>query len=454
MDLAHLRSVLRPHIVGLKDSTTHSEIPMMCEKLGLPDPRPEGSKADRIRVSFDGLTDSDLPRVAERFLELHPPAKRLRNEIQDILWADSSIKIPKRCRHEIACALESTELYLNAAEFDRLLDAVWIMDEGLLDVHFGGRDNSLSAQVRRHVHQNPGDWSSEQLFEKLGAFDASDRRFALFVEGLASPDVRPDESSQRQFVDVVNGPLGGFGMELRESGTEGGYPTFTIASKHLDASGRPKNLIFASQVKPDLRFRDAVNNDIEVVTNADKVLIYDRPIGRGGLLWRDLQEWWSVANGIPNDEDAKHTLFRRLRVALPESSPPQLLLFDAFYRAFGASTPNLPALLPEVWLHWDPKTVRERGPRALERFRMDFLLLLHDGIRVVVEVDGKQHYATEKGEADPRRYAKMVSADRELALAGYHVFRFGAAELQSADDFEAVKLFFRNLFKRFSVSPA
>lgn len=25
------------------------------------------------------------------------------------------------------------------------------------------------------------------------------------------------------------------------------------------------------------------------------------------------------------------------------------------------AVPNLPALLPEVWLHWDPRTVKERG---------------------------------------------------------------------------------------------
>jgi hypothetical protein len=35
-------------------------------------------------------------------------------------------------------------------------------------------------------------------------------------------------------------------------------------------------------MKPDLRFRDAVNNDIEIVTGADQVLVYDRPINAGG----------------------------------------------------------------------------------------------------------------------------------------------------------------------------
>ncbi|KGD42616.1 hypothetical protein DO72_5178 [Burkholderia pseudomallei] len=113
--------------------------------------------------------------------------------------------------------------------------------------------------------------------------------------------------------------------------------------------------------------------------------------------------------------------------------------------------PNLPALLPEVWLHWDPRTVKERGPDALLRFRMDFLLLLPQGVRVVIEVDGKHHYADGAGCADVQRYAQMVKGDRELKLAGYEVFRFGAAELQAPTARADVKVFFDALFKRYGV---
>ena len=113
--------------------------------------------------------------------------------------------------------------------------------------------------------------------------------------------------------------------------------------------------------------------------------------------------------------------------------------------------PNLPALLPEVWLHWDPRTVKERGPDALLRFRMDFLLLLPQGMRVVIEVDGKHHYASPTGSADVQRYAQMVKADRDLKLAGYEVFRFGAVELQAPTAKADVKLFFEALFRRYGV---
>lgn len=187
------------------------------------------------------------------------------------------------------------------------------------------------------------------------------------------------------------------------------------------------------------------------MTNAEKVLIYDRPIGNDGLRWNDLQQWWSEAEQIADPTQAKRSLYSRLKASLPRNSPPQNLLFDAFFEGFRSAVPNLPALLPAVWLHWDPRTVKERGPDALLRFRMDFLLLLPQGVRVVLEVDGKHHYADATGRADVDRYAQMVKADRDLKLAGYEVFRFGAAELQTPTAKAEVKAFFEALFKRYVV---
>jgi hypothetical protein len=68
-------------------------------------------------------------------------------------------------------------------------------------------------------------------------------------------------------------------------------------------------------------------------------------------------------------------------------------------------------------LHYDPFTRKERAgwPGPLRRERMDFLLLWPGGVRVVLEVDGKHHYAD--GEvASPTRYSEMVTEDRALRL--------------------------------------
>lgn len=452
MDHAQLRNLLEPLVTGLKDAGTHTMLPTLCEELGLSAPVAEGSKRDRMAASFDATSNTDLPAVAHELLKHHPPNATTRNQIEDILWSDSACPpIPKRCRREVARRLDSEQLYGDARKFDDLLESLWILDAGNWMRSLSGKPSGLRAKIQQHVHCNPEDWRAEMLFDELGAYEASDRRFAMFLEGLASADVRPDEVAQHHFVACVNEPLRSYGVELRETGAEGGYPVFSLVSLHAATKGRPKNLIFASSVKPDLRFRDALDNDIEIVTNVDKVLVYDRAIGNDGLRWKDLQQWWSDVEQIADATQAKRSLYTRLKESLPSNSPPQTLLFDAFFKGFGRAVPNLPALLPEVWLHWDPRTVKERGPDALLRFRMDFLLLLPQGVRVVIEVDGKHHYADATGRADVQRYAQMVRADRELKLTGYEVFRFGAAELQMPTAKADVKAFFEALFKRYGV---
>jgi very-short-patch-repair endonuclease len=73
----------------------------------------------------------------------------------------------------------------------------------------------------------------------------------------------------------------------------------------------------------------------------------------------------------------------------------------------------------------------------LPRQRMDFLLQLPRR-RVVLEINGIQHYADDDRHASPARYAEMVAADRELRLAGYEVYRFGGHEIADRRNAAAV----------------
>jgi very-short-patch-repair endonuclease len=100
------------------------------------------------------------------------------------------------------------------------------------------------------------------------------------------------------------------------------------------------------------------------------------------------------------------------------------------------------------------ETVRQRGPEALLRFRMDFVLILPHGQRVVLEVDGSHHYSS-GGRADATKYASNMRGDRDLKLNGYEVFRFGATELQNREPARALLgQFFADLFRRFNVFPS
>lgn len=193
--------------------------------------------------------------------------------------------------------------------------------------------------------------------------------------------------------------------------------------------GDLKNLIFATiGPKPQIVLRDAVNNVVEITQGADRCLVYDRPLPEQGLAWSALVKWWAEDHLRETNLDAagRH-LWQRLNRSL--DSDPEHLVFTTYTKRYGQD-PSVLALLPQVWLHYDPylRALPQHRPGSVIRQRMDFLLLMPGRRRVVIEVDGRHHYATEDGRADPQRYATMVSEDRRLRLTGYEVYRFGGAE--------------------------
>src|SRR5262249_26011508 len=150
--------------------------------------------------------------------------------------------------------------------------------------------------------------------------------------------------------------------------------------------------------------------------------------------WGELHDWWaaqlSQAGAAP--DDTKGSLNKRLLDCV-KGNRAEEQVFRAYYHRFqGRTVDHQPALLPQVYLHFDPLTAKERRqlgkPDRLTRERMDFLLLLPDAVRIVIEVDGKQHYA-DGDVASPRLYSAMMAEDRALRLRGYEIYRFGGHEL-------------------------
>ncbi|MFJ3658818.1 hypothetical protein ACIPPR_36625 [Streptomyces nigra] len=215
--------------------------------------------------------------------------------------------------------------------------------------------------------------------------------------------------------------------------------------------GEFKNLIFAANgPKPDIVLRDAVSNRLEIVRNAEYCLTYTRPLDAAGLSWAALVDWWQRMHGQRDRLEASQVLCARLAESL--ASPPEEVLFHTYAALyFREGGHALPALIPQVYLHYDPYTAKRRAePGPLARQRMDFLLLLPNRVRVVLEVDGQQHYSVD-GKASPQLYAQMVSEDRQLSLSGYDVYRFGGHELDRNNGPRIVAGFFRELFQRYDV---
>jgi hypothetical protein len=233
-------------------------------------------------------------------------------------------------------------------------------------------------------------------------------------------------------------------------------PADTDSGSIRGVDGQPKNIIFASTgPKPEIVLSDAVNNVIDIVRNSEHCLFYDRPLTNEGLTWGDLVAWWANRTSqSASDLATARDLYQRLELSVADNEAEHLLFWTYCERYGGKRGFNIPALLPQVYLHFDPLTRAQRRilgkPDYLSHERMDFVLLLPNGVRIVIEVDGKQHYA-DGDVASPPLYAEMVAEDRALRLLGYEVFRFGGYELRRQDAQTIVRKFFDDLFTVHSI---
>jgi hypothetical protein len=321
---------------------------------------------------------------------------------------------------------------------------------------------TLQDDVQRHYIDND-DYSNARLLERCGALTCSQQRFFNLVEKLLDPVCRRG-GAQIALAEALAALLAADGFELPVVGELSRHPVYGVRRIAAGVSGAPKNLIFAAiNAKPDLYFTDAINNDV-AITNQSDALIYDRLLPESGLSWAAMVAWWQEHHESQDATVAKQGLYRRLRDAVTAArSPGEFVLFDTYYREFGPLyKEKLPALIPQVYLHYDPKTAAQRGlAPVLLRQRMDLLLLLDRGVRIVIEVDGKHHADGET--ASPAKYAAIASEDRLLQLRGYEVYRFGAAEFADTEmEGERIRVghgsralvsrFFRELFARHGVT--
>jgi hypothetical protein len=422
------------------------DLPEACTKLGLaPGAQEEAfkSKGRYVEVRLLSHSEAQLQQLAKTLLASTPSF-----ELQEMLSLSEQghARITEVTRRGIVDQLALVDLGGKISVVD-FLSRVWPLST-MPSTDF--RFLSAAGDIGQHIVRN-SDWDTEYLLVRyLGLLSVSDSLFCRFLEELVHPVVR-DQKDQDRLVAQLNERLGADGFVLLPSGQISGKPIYKTSPIKLGVSGRPKNLIFASTgPKPEIVLRDALNNDLEIVKHGDLCLVYDQEVDDRGLTWGQLSEWWSRHSG--NSDSTARGLYRRLKAAL--ASKPEQELFRHYYRRYLPTLRDrLPVLIPQVYLHYDPLTVRERGPDGpLARQRMDFLLLLSRRDRVVIEVDGRQHYSDNVGNASPVRYAQMAAADRELKLAGYDVYRFGGHELVTERAVATLDVFWTHFFRRHGIN--
>jgi very-short-patch-repair endonuclease len=259
---------------------------------------------------------------------------------------------------------------------------------------------------------------------------------------------RVNRTLQADLPAVVDRLVAEFGPNANAARSEGSSPPWLQAYDTLAmlaAPGGVQQIVFASRGKPDLVIDDVPSGRLK--DSAARSLIWRTPVGPKGLTVGDLRRWWT-------DEYGGHgSLYRRLDASVGSEAERRLL--EGYYKRFVPEHGGggLAALLPQVWLHYDPLTRQQRlGRKALERQRLDFLMFAPQGRKILLEVDGPHHIADDDGRASLGRYAAQLAADRALVLQAFTIFRFGANELSPNRHQQVLHEFFLELTGGFGAS--
>lgn len=422
-------------------------VPAFCVRVGIQDDEGESdkheahnSKRSYVKTRTISLPLAALLSVAERVNDEYPD-----DELADFLSAAKydKKKVSELVRRDVLKLLNPVEMLFGERPLFEVLELIFGATLFSQDNFRMPAPHPLKQRIEQHYLLNPEDMSNEAMLTECGALTCSQARFFSLLEEVLHPTSRRDES-QRELAHQLATGLSRSGYTIAVTSTDSGYPIFSVTDVSSSVAGEMKNLIFASVgQKPELVFRDAINNNVEIVKNADSVLVYDQVVPpSGALLWKHLRDWWGHKNALDPDQ-AKAQLYQRLSAAVRLArSPGEYAIFKTFYSRYPKllGEEKVPALIPQVYLHYDPYTQRHRGDeKYLVRQRMDFLLMFEKGVRIVIEVDGRHHYARSDPSnpelmlADAGRYAEMAAEDRRLRLSGYEIYRFGGGEFSDVD---------------------
>lgn len=420
----------------------------VCERYDLVcDSSLEPMHSKRVYIS-SGLVKLSSSKIQEIALKIirENECPNLVEEIDGCLDEDP-FEITMNTRRLIVELLSKNHDLQGKQTISKFLGRIW--DLKCMPSNYG--HSNAEDDIIRHMQAND-DLSYEEMFELLKVMYISDNKFKEFLCQLVHPDIRLNVKEQMQYVNEINEILCLDGYGLSENGFIKGCPIFKVEKCTIGICTTVSNLIFASkQRKPDIVIEDSLSNILKLRNNDDNdCLVYNNFISNTkGLTWEDLVIWWNNGNKDYTLEQ-EQKLFTRLNKSL--ESNPEHIFFKEYYKYMHPFGGDIPALIPQVYCYYDPKSARFRKGDKYVHQRMDFLMIFPRGVRIVIEIDGKQHYSIE-GEANPKLYAEMVSDDRRLKLYGYDVYRFGGYEFVDNNHAkEVIKEFIDQLFLKYNIN--
>lgn len=385
--------LLRNAIVNyLKEYKTY-ELNGICKKYGVECDNsldPMRSKRVYLESRLSSLNFEQLTHVAKQIISEGCNVEFVKSV--EMFFNDDFFIIPMTTRRALLNWISSQpDLEGELPNIYEMLLLVWNLNEIEIKI-FTGDTCTADEYILQHMVRND-DIDNGECFENILEFMyIPDRQLFKLLETIVNPPVR-DDQSQYKYVSEINSIIGKNGFRLVSEKNIAGINIYEL--KQFIGTGIPgdiHNIIFgAYEEKPDIIIDDSLTNKLKLVGDNEKCLFYDVSITSEGLTWHDLLIWWNNGDEEYN-LDVEKKLVDRLKLSL--DSNPEILFLRTYYNYLHKlKNSHLPALIPQVYCHYDPKSAYMRNGQGYVLQRMDFLMLLPGNVRVVIEIDGKQHYA-------------------------------------------------------------
>ena len=343
----------------------------VCNAYGIePDAGLEPMHSKRLYVlsGLNKLPDDDIWKLARRIVKEFENAEMIKT--MEPYLADTELVFSFVTRRRIVDFLDSLSDMEGQMKLDDFLSFIWNMTD-IPDIFIG---TTVGEEIMSAVKYDKTMSYKELLTNRLEVKYLPDETFVKFLECLVKPEVREGDE-QKKYVQGINGIIKEDGYELYISSQKSGVPHYSIGKRRI-VEGELKNLIFAPVgQKPDITIENSISNELRLIGDTDNCLFYNFEIGADGLQWNTLVEWWKE-NNKENDGDPELELYGRLRASL--DSEPEKIFFRAYYNYYRHPIKqDIPALVPQVYLHYDPRSKYQRkGQVVYSHQRMDFLMLL------------------------------------------------------------------------------
>ena len=177
-----------------------------------------------------------------------------------------------------------------------------------------------------------------------------------------------------------------------------------------------KQIFYACQYKPEL----ITQADGFMADKKNCSLDYRGPFSHTGITWDNVLDYFM------SKEITLWDLSDRYDKAIAPRC--EKLFYEAYTKQFintGFEISNCEiALLPQVYVNWDPYTKEQRGYKLVNQ-RVDFLWYGPNHFPLIIEIDGPSHWEF------PDEYCVQCRTDRDLMDLGFHIRRFTNDEILS-----------------------